>query len=134
MSFGKCRQKIIPQIPLVCVCVHVQNLTLRPFPEIINQTWREGDQFWSHKSPLCRVLGNDYQCEVRTDISNLLNKYGYYQCFSKLFSVFSKIKNSVFVEKFLACFRQLYFLTQSKYFAWAIAFVLRPILAIFKRL
>ena len=44
MSFGKCRQKIIPQILLVCVGVHVQNLTLRPFFEIINQTWREGDQ------------------------------------------------------------------------------------------
>ena len=61
MSFGKCRQKIIPQILLVCVCVHVQNLTLRPFPVIINQFWREGDQFWSHESPLCRILGNDYQ-------------------------------------------------------------------------
>ena len=42
--------------------------------------------------------------------------------------------SDVFVETFLACFRQFYFLTQSEYFAWAIVFVLRPILAIFKML
>ena len=41
---------------------------------------------------------------------------------------------NVFVETFLACFRQVYFLTQSEYFAWAIAFALRPFLAIFKML
>ena len=41
---------------------------------------------------------------------------------------------NVFVETFLACFRQVYFLTQSEYFAWAIAFALRPFLGIFKML
>ena len=40
----------------------------------------------------------------------------------------------VFVETFLACFRQFYFLTQTEYFAWAIAFALWPFLAIFKML
>ena len=41
---------------------------------------------------------------------------------------------NVFVETFFACFRQVYFLTQSEYFAWAIAFALWPFLAIFKML
>ena len=40
----------------------------------------------------------------------------------------------MFVERFFACFRQFYFLTQSEYFAWAIAFALWPFLAIFKML
>ena len=35
---------------------------------------------------------------------------------------------------FFACFRQFYFLTQTEYFAWAIAFALWPFLAIFKML
>ena len=38
------------------------------------------------------------------------------------------------VETFFACFRQFYFLTQTEYFAWAIAFALWPFLAIFKML
>ena len=51
------------------------------------------------------------------------------------FSRFLHRKNSnVFVEKFFACFRQFYFLTQTEYFAWAIAFALWPFLAIFKML
>ena len=41
---------------------------------------------------------------------------------------------NVFVETFFACFRQFYFLTQTEYFAWAIAFALWPFLAIFKML
>ena len=41
---------------------------------------------------------------------------------------------NVFVERFFACFRQLYFLTQTEYFAWAIAFASWPFLAIFKML
>ena len=36
------------------------------------------------------------------------------------------------METFFACFRQFYFLTQTEYFAWAIAFALWPYLAIFK--
>ena len=40
----------------------------------------------------------------------------------------------MFVETFFACFRQFYFLTETEYFAWAIAFVLWPSLAIFKML
>ena len=39
---------------------------------------------------------------------------------------------NVFVEAFFPCFRQLHFLTQTEYFAWAIAFALWPFLAIFK--
>ena len=35
---------------------------------------------------------------------------------------------------FFACFRQFYFLTQTEHFAWAIAFALWPLLAIFKML
>ena len=38
----------------------------------------------------------------------------------------------MFVETFFACFRQFYFLTQTEYFAWAIAFALWPLVAIFK--
>ena len=38
------------------------------------------------------------------------------------------------IETFFACFREFYFLTQSEYFAWAIAFALWPFLAIFKML
>ena len=41
---------------------------------------------------------------------------------------------NVFVQTFFACFRQFYFLTQTEYFAWAIAFALWPFLAIFKML
>ena len=40
----------------------------------------------------------------------------------------------MFVETFLACFRQFYFLNQTEYFAWAIAFALWPFLAIFEML
>ena len=40
----------------------------------------------------------------------------------------------MFVETFFACFRQFYFLTQTEYFAWAIAFALWPFVAIFKML
>ena len=40
----------------------------------------------------------------------------------------------MFAETFLACFRQFYFLTQTEYFAWALAFSLWPFLAIFKML
>ena len=44
-------------------------------------------------------------------------------------------KNSnVFLERFLACFKKFYFLTQTEYFAWAIAFALGPFLAMFKML
>ena len=37
---------------------------------------------------------------------------------------------NVFVETFFVCLKQFYFLTQSEYFAWAIAFAMRPFLAI----
>ena len=40
----------------------------------------------------------------------------------------------MFVETFFACFRQFYFLTQTEYFARAIAFALWLFLAIFKLL
>ena len=40
----------------------------------------------------------------------------------------------MFVETFLACLRQFYFLKQTEYSAWAIAFALWPFLAIFKML
>ena len=46
--------------------------------------------------------------------------------------LFAKNNSNVFVETFFACFRQFYFLTQTEYFAWAIAFGLWPFLAIFK--
>ena len=45
---------------------------------------------------------------------------------------FAENNFDVFVEMFLTCFRQFYFLTQTKCFAWAIAFALWPFLAIFK--
>ena len=38
----------------------------------------------------------------------------------------------MFVETFFACLKEFYFLTESEYFAWAIAFALRPFLTIFK--
>ena len=38
----------------------------------------------------------------------------------------------MFVETFLTCFRQFHFLTQTEYFAGAIAFALWPFLAILK--
>ena len=41
---------------------------------------------------------------------------------------------NVFVETFFACSRIFNFLTQSEYFAWATAFALWPLLAIFKML
>ena len=47
---------------------------------------------------------------------------------------FAKNNCNVFKETFFACFRQFYFLTQTEYFAWAIAFALWPFLAIFKML
>ena len=53
-------------------------------------------------------------------------------CFLEPFFAYNN--SNVFVEMFLACFRQFYFLTQTKYFAWAIAFALWPFLAIFKML
>ena len=37
---------------------------------------------------------------------------------------FAQNNLNVFVETFFACFRQFYFLTQTEYFAWAIAFAL----------
>ena len=40
----------------------------------------------------------------------------------------------MFVERFFACFVELYFLTQTEFFAWAIAFALWPFLPIFKML
>ena len=47
---------------------------------------------------------------------------------------FAENNFNVFVETFFACLRQLYFLTQTEYFAWAIAFTLWAFLAIFKML
>ena len=44
---------------------------------------------------------------------------------------FAQDNLNVFLETFLACFRQFYFLTQTEYFAWAIAFALWPFLVIF---
>ena len=32
-----------------------------PPPEVIDQTWRGGDQFWSHWNPLCSLVVNDYR-------------------------------------------------------------------------
>ena len=40
----------------------------------------------------------------------------------------------MFLETFFASFRQFYFLIQTEYFAWAIAFALWPFLVIFKML
>ena len=40
----------------------------------------------------------------------------------------------MFLKTFFACLKQFYFLTESEYFAWAIAFALRPFLAIIKML
>ena len=58
-----------------------------------------------------------------------------FRILADFWSRFLAKKNSyVFVETFLACFRQFYFLTQSKYFAWAIAFAMWPFLANFKML
>ena len=50
------------------------------------------------------------------------------------FNFLTQPECNVFVEKFSPCFRQFYFLTQTEYFAWAIAFALWPFLAIFKML
>ena len=47
---------------------------------------------------------------------------------------FAKNNSNVFVETFLACFKHFYFLTETEYFACAIAFALWPFLAIFKML
>ena len=55
-----------------------------------------------------------------------------YQLFFR--AVFAQNNLNVFVEKFFACFRQFQFLTQTEYFAWAIAFALWPFLTIFKML
>ena len=51
-------------------------------------------------------------------------------CFLEPFFAYNNC--NMFVETFFACFRQFYFLTESEYFAWAIAFALWPTLAIFK--
>ena len=51
-------------------------------------------------------------------------------CFLQPFFAYNNF--DVFVEMFLPCFRQFYFLTQTKCFALAIAFALWPFLAIFK--
>ena len=52
-----------------------------------------------------------------------------------LCSLFFAYSNfNIFVETFSACFRQFYFVTQTKYFAWAIAFALWPFVAIIKML
>ena len=47
---------------------------------------------------------------------------------------FAQNNSNMFVETFFTCFRQFYFLTQTEYFAWAIAFALWPFLAILKML
>ena len=49
-------------------------------------------------------------------------------------SFFAQNNSNVFVKTFLECFMQFYFLTQTQYFAWAIAFALWPFQAIFKML
>ena len=64
-------------------------------------------------------------------IFKMLSFFQYYLFFGRFFA--ENIFN-VFVERFFACLKQFYFLTQSEYFAWAIAFALRPFLAIFKML
>ena len=38
----------------------------------------------------------------------------------------------MFVETFFACFRQFYFLIQTEYFEWAIAFALWPLFGHFE--
>ena len=43
-----------------------------------------------------------------------------YSLFLKAVFAYNNFK--VFLETFFACFRQFYFLTQTEYFAWAIAF------------
>ena len=47
---------------------------------------------------------------------------------------FAENKLNVFAETFFTRFREFYFLTQTEYFAWAIAFALWPFLAILKML
>ena len=47
---------------------------------------------------------------------------------------FAQNKLNVFAETFFICLREFYFLSQTEYFAWAIAFALWPFLAIFKML
>ena len=64
--------------------------------------------------------------------------FGHFQNALKFFNIscffdrFFALNNLiVFLETFFECF---YFLTQTEYFAWAIAFVLWPFLVIFKML
>ena len=64
-------------------------------------------------------------------IFEMLSFFEYYLFFKPFFP---KNNFNVFLETFLACFRQFYFLTQTEYFAWAIAFALWPFLAIFEML
>ena len=47
---------------------------------------------------------------------------------------FASNNSNKFVKTFFECFRQFYFLTQTEYFAWAIAFALWPFLALFEML
>ena len=60
--------------------------------------------------------------------SHFSNTSGFYEPF------FAQNNFNVFVETFFACFSQFYFLTQTEYFAWPIAFALWPSLAIFNML
>ena len=64
-------------------------------------------------------------------IFEMLSFFEYYLFFKPFFP---KNNFNVFLETFSACFRQFYFLTQTEYFAWAIAFALWPFLAIFEML
>ena len=63
------------------------------------------------------------------------SKWSYFSNISCFLEPFFEENNSnVFVETFLTCFRQFYFLTQTENFAWAIAFALWLFLAILKML
>ena len=67
---------------------------------------------------------------------------GHFWAFSKSFHIlnsscffqpfFAQNNSNVFEETSLVYLRQFYFWTQTEYFAWAIAFALWPLLAIFK--
>ena len=63
------------------------------------------------------------------------SKCSHFSNISCFFESFFAYKDSnVFLGTFFACFRQFYFLTQSEYFAWPIAFALWPFLAILNML
>ena len=63
------------------------------------------------------------------------SRFSHFSNISCFFEPFFAYNNSnVFVETFLAYFRQFYFQTQTEYFSWPIAFALWPFLAIFKML